>query len=162
MKQHRPLVTFLLATISMVAMFSVEACDEGLNNMVTERKYFESDKEEYLFAVGDFDNNGIEDQSYFVEKEGKYSLCVSMNGEEQGIKLRDLKEEVFFRVGIETVPPGGTYFEPCTRGIAPECRPEQITELRLNADAIVYFTYESSAALFYWNDDLFHMFWISG
>ena len=161
MKQYRLLITFLLATISMVAMFSAEACDEGSKNMVTERKFFHPGEEGYLFAVGDFDNNGILDHSYFVEKEGKYSLCVSMNGEEQGIKLRDLEEKVFFRVGIETISPGGIYFHPCTRGVGPDCRPEQITELRLNADAIAFFTFESSAALYFWRDNRFHIFWIT-
>ena len=161
MKQHRPLVAFLLATISMVAMFSVEACDEGLKNMVTERKYFRSDNEEYLLAIGDFDSNGILDQSYFIEKEGKYSLCVSMNGAEQGIKLRDLKDGIS-KQGIRTAPPGRVYSDPCTRGVAPDCRPGEITELRLNADAIVIFTYESSAALFFWRDDRFHIFWFLG
>ena len=159
MKQHRPLVALLLATISMVAMFSVEACDEGLKNMITERKHFRSDKEEYLLAIGDFDNNGILDQSYFIEKEGTYSLCVSMNGAEQGIKLRDLRGGIS-RLGIWTEPPGDVYFHPCTRGVGPDCRPEQITELRLNADAIAIFTFESSAALYFWRDERFHEFWI--
>ena len=139
MKQHRPLVAFLLTTVSMVAMFSAEACDEGLKNMVTGRKYFQPGEEGYLFAVGDFDNNGILDQSYFIEKEGGYSLCVSMNGEEQRIKLRDLEEDVFLGVGIDIAPLGGVYFHPCTRGAGPDCRPEQITELKLNADAIDFF-----------------------
>ena len=161
MKQHRPLVAFLLTTISMVAMFSVEACDEGLKNMVTEREFFRSDKKEYLFAVGDFDNNGILDQSYFVEKEGKYFLCVSMNDAEQVIKLLDLKDGIS-KQGIRTEPPGGVYFDSCTRGIAPDCDPEQITELRLSADAIEFFNYESSAALFFWRHDRFHIFWFLG
>ena len=161
MKQHRPLVAFLLATVSMVAMFSAEACDEGLKNMVTERKYFQPDEEGYLLAVGDFDDNGILDQSYFVEKEGRYSLCVSMNGEEQGIKLRDLEEKSFLRMGIRTQAPGGVYFHPCTRGLGSDCHPERITELRLNADAIEYFRFESSAALYFWRDDRFHIFWFS-
>ena len=160
MKQHRPLVAFLFVTVAMVDLSLAEACVEGLKNMITERKVFRSDKEEYLFAIGDFDNNGIFDQSYFGEKEDKYLLCVSMNGEEQGIELLDLEHGISGQ-GLRTEPSGGVYFHPCTRGIGPGCRPEQVTELRLNADAIHFFTYESSAVLFFWRDDRFHVFWIS-
>ena len=156
MKQRNLLFAIFLCFVPMFFCSAV-ACVEGIAGRVMERASGPHQGKQDLVAAGDFDGDGSMDRAYFVEKEGKYSLCASLDDEKRIVKLLELRRDIWNK-GIRTASPG-LYISPCARYM--NCSSDEAVELELVSDAIEYLTYESGANLFYWRDNRFHAFWIS-
>lgn len=130
---------------------------------VTERTTGEHAGTEDLCATGDFDGDGLPDEAYFAKSNGEYQLVISMSGEPVPV-LVDIGSDVISRTGVKTQPPG-KYTAYCADRFAlrgrSDCGEDVLRELVATHDAVMLFTYESAAALLYWeNGRLRTLYWV--
>ena len=130
---------------------------------VTERTTGEHAGTEDLCATGDFDGDGLPDEAYFAKSNGEYQLVISMSGEPAPV-LVDIGSDVISRTGVKTQPPG-KYTAYCADRFAlrgrSDCGEDVLRELVATHDAVMLFTYESAAALLYWeNGRLRTLYWV--
>ena len=130
---------------------------------VTERTTGEHAGAEDLSATGDFDGDGLPDEAYFAESNGKYYLVISLSGE-QAPALKDLRATSLDVVGVSTKPPG-KYTAHCADRFARrgrrDCPEGVLREPVTTHDAVMLFTYESAAALLFWRNGRLHtLYWV--
>ena len=130
---------------------------------VTERTTGEHAGTEDLSATGDFDGDGLPDEAYFAESNGKYYLVISLSGEPAPV-LKNLRATSLNVTGVGAQPPG-KYTAYCARRFARrgrrDCPEDVLRELVTTHDAVMLFTYESAAALLYWRNGRLHtLYWV--
>lgn len=152
-----------LFVVSGLYMYATQACSGSTDRIILERTSGEHVGSDDMVVEADFDGNGKLDRVFFAWSEAHvgegFSLCVSMNGGNQEIKLLDFEGEPKNQ-GIRVSPPG-KYVAGCVRGYNKGCSPSQITEVDLNLESIKFFMYESASRLYFWRDNQFQILYLT-
>ena len=119
----------------------------------------------YLAATGDFDGDRKPDQARMVSNARLFGVIVrlsSRSGAKQLVAWGPRRH--LTRIGISTAPPG-RYATDCGKRIARGRRPLggrcPIRELRLQADSLHLFTFESAARVLWYADGRWNETWVT-
>lgn len=175
MKSLRHLVQIALAGIFLLAC-NLPAAAEDLMlpsgwRMPTTSELSDDWRVKYLHrqavVEGDFNGDGITDQSMLLISERGYGLGLFAFLSQKGhtfkvYKLDEIKDTSILQVmGIAKVSPG-RYKTACGKGYW-DCKKSEPSELSIKYDAIDFFKVESANSYFYWDKKrkFFKRIWIS-
>lgn len=158
----KPFVLLLLASFAVCN--STKADETAVITLAdlpavdTNHRYRQSSPSGYLSVTGDFDGDGYTDIARFFRSGNSYQLMAKLANRSDHILIQGPFNDMP-RYGIELLP-ADTYLKACVKGYGIPCANGDDL-IKVRHDAIRFFTFESSARAYHWQDGRFQSFFLS-
>ena len=150
------LVLGVLTPYTLLAESCAEYAAGRVRDTPHDRKAHELFSNESIYAAGDFDGDGRRDEAFFSKRAGEYHLVACLNDGKEAFSLHKVRY-VTERSVYSTAP--GIYLSACAKGYASGCNSDDLAEVELEHDAIMFI--HKAGMIFYWANGDFRKVWIS-